>query len=284
MQLRTVIGAKLNDKLLPEGGTVKPALKRLYQSLTLDLQESIRSSGGRSALIAWNKANKTAREFAERREELSKIIGADGKASAESVLDRLVTYAGSKSSADAQKLLKARNVIGADAWDEVSAAAIGRLGRDQSNAFSPAAFVKNYSALSENGRNALFSSTSKAGLKAELDALATVAAKERNLAAMGNHSGTGGVAAILTAVASLPVAPVATVGMATGASAVAAALAKPVRVRQITAFAKAVNDAASSPTGQASLRIALMALARGLAEDTGGDANAIAERIMEAAQ
>lgn len=282
MDLRTAIGAMIDDKLLPNAGTTKPALKQLYAALSVDLEGAIRAAGGRSGVIAWNRANKTAKAVAEQREELAKIIGTKGELQPEAVIDRLVTYAGSKSSADIEKLLRARSVIGKDAWDEVSAAAIHRLGRDQSNNFNPAAFAKNYQALSQSGRDALFSSTGKQNLREDLDALLTLSKGHRTLAASENHSGTGGVVAILSAVTGAMTAPALTAAGAIGTSMAAAALAKPVRVRQISAFAKAWASALDSKAGQGTMRLALTQLSRGLSEDTGMDANEIASRILGA--
>lgn len=282
MRLRTNVGAMIDDGLLPAAGTTKPALKRLYGALTQDLDDTVRTFGGPDAVRAWEKANRITREIENRREMLTKIIGSDGAQSGEAVADRLVRMAGSKSTGDIQRLMQARKAVGADVWDEVSSNAIHALGRGRDGSFNLSNFLNGYSSLSENGRNVLFASTSKSGLKKDLDALAKLSEKHKELQALGNHSGTGGLVATLSGLSGLWLAPMHTIGTAVSGYVLAKALASPVHVRNISRFARAVYEGSKTPKGQASLKLATMTLAKSLADLGGGDEDEIASRLTGA--
>jgi hypothetical protein len=285
--LRTRIGDLIDDHLTPDGGTIKPALKELYGALTEDIKGGLKAMGGRAgndALKAWQLANTAARITEVKRQALSKIVGLDGNAPAEQVVDRLVRMAGSKSSADAKNLIRARQVLPATAWEEVSAAAIGRLGRDQSNQFNPNYFLKNYEALSVNGRKTLFGIKGTAGTKTlrdELDALALTARSYKNLDVLKNTSGTGrvvfGTMAMFGTVnpAALPL--IALKGL--GARVVAEALAKPVTVKAINRQAVALHNFLESGGGQQLLKLTTLTMAKQIADATGADEKEVTNTV-----
>jgi hypothetical protein len=280
-QLRTNIGAALDDALLPQAGTAKPALKRIYGAMTDDLRETVETLGGEAGKRAWDKANSVASVIAERRETLAKIVGKDGSRSPESVLDSIVRMAGTRSTADMQKLLQARKALGPEAWDEVSAATIQRLGRGSDNDFNLSRFVTNYKALSDGGRNLVFASTGKGSLKAELDDLAVVGEQYKKLQRLGNPSGTGGLVSMVGAGAGIVTDPLRTLGVVVGGYMLARSMAKPVRVKQITQYARTALNAGSGP-GDAAFKLATINLARGLAEDGAGDQREIAAKLLSA--
>jgi len=110
----------LNDKLLPQGGTLQPALNKAYGALTADLKAAVKRGGGQEALDAFEAANKTAAQFANEREALAKIIGASGDISGEKLVAKMTTMAGSKSSADIQSLLLAKGKASPEVWNELA--------------------------------------------------------------------------------------------------------------------------------------------------------------------
>lgn len=281
MRLRTNIGAMLDDGLLPAAGTTKPALKQLYASLTKDLEGMAFQFGGQRGFDAWRKANRIADQIADRREVLTKIIGNDGTRAGESVVDQLVRMAGTQSSADLMKLHAARKAVGS-AWDEVSAAAIQRLGRDTGDAFSPAIFLRKYTALSDKGRQLLFDSTGKGALKAQLDDLATVAKKFEELSRLRNTSNTGRVNAILGLGGALGAAQfgmlIPALKVAIPGHIAARMMAKPAKVKAISAFASALYSAASGKAGGVA-QSAIAQLAAAIADESGEDQASVERRI-----
>lgn len=282
LQLRTNVGNMLDDGLLPEAGTVKPALKRVYAALTDDLSETVRAFGGRAAQEAWRKGNNAARIIENRREMLGKVVGLEGEVASEKVLDRIIAMAGTKSTANAKTLLQAKKVMPREAWDEIASAAIARLGNNQGAEFSLPIFLKNYNALSTNGRNILFASTEKAALKTELDALAKTIESFRNLQRLGNSSGTGRVvvgALALTGSSLNPAALPFVLMKGIAGRVMAQALAKPVAVREINRTAKRLYDVLESGKGQVALRFATLTLAKKLADVTGEDEREIASSL-----
>lgn len=279
LKLRTNVGAMIDDGLLPNAGTVKPALKQLYAGLSQDLSAMAWQFGGQRGVRAWTKANRVQDMIADRRETLAKIIGRDASKSGESLIDSIVRMAGTQSSGDAAKLQLARKAIG-EAWDDVAAAVIPRLGRNQSNEFSPAVFLKKYSALSDAGRNVLFASTGKGSLKSELDALAVVADKFRNLDKLRNTSGTGRANIVSTALGFgagfgmlVPMLQAAIPG-----AIMARIMAKPVKVKAVTDFSKALYDAASGKAGGLAQK-AITQFAAAIAEESGEPADQVEARI-----
>jgi hypothetical protein len=282
LKLRTNVGAMLEDSMLPNAGTNKPALKRVYEGLSKDLEAMAFSKGGAPAVKAWQEATRASKIINQEREALTKIVGKDGMRSPEATLDTLLRMAGTRSTADITKLKLARRVINDDAWDEVASAAIHRLGRNQGNEFSPAHFLKNYSALSDDAATTLFGSTGKGNMKGELDALAKVTAKFKDLESMGNPSGTGRVGSLLAMVGTLAtLGPLALLAKMFTGYRVAKFMASPVKVKEITRFSEAVYKAATSPTGHVTLQPAITNLARALAED-GEDERDVASRINAA--
>lgn len=280
--LRTNIGAMIDDGLLPNAGTVKPALKQIYAGLTADLDATVAALGGKGAVRAWDFAESVARRVADRREQLAKIIGSDGTMNAEGVVDRLVRYAGSQSTADLEKLTLARKTMG-DTWDDVSASAIQRLGRNQANDFDLGQFTKRYEALSTKGRNVLFASTAKRDLKDDLDALSVLGTKFKMLQSYLNHSGTGGTVSVLgamTAVANGGMAGIgAVLASAVGGNGVARWLARPANLKATVRLGNGLYEALSKSKGGNTAKLALVNFARHVAADTGEDEADILARM-----
>lgn len=271
--LRTEIGARISGSILPEPGTSMPALKRLYAALTDDLEVLVNAAGGGPAVKAFERANNISRMVSQRREDLARIIGTDASVSPERVFERLAQMAGSKGSADITKLMLARKAVGSDAWDEVAAGVVARLGRDAQGNFSPMRFLTDYGKLSENGKNALFQTTGKDSLRKSLDDIATVSQRFADIQRYANPSGTGRVAATGAGIAGFATAPLALVGGMIGTASLARLLARPATAKTVATWSKAYlaaatnrNRATMAAFQQASERLADAAKATGAGE------------------
>ena len=199
-QLRTRIGTLMDDTLNPESRVDAAALKSIYGALSKDLEGMVKAAGPK-AEVAWQRANGINKQLSQRREALAKIIGAKGDATGESVVDRIVRMAGSASSADIRTLQQARAAAGAEAWRPVAGEAILRLGRNSANQFSPDIFVTKLGGLDRVGRQVLFNSLGDKDLIRKLNNLYRVSEELQKFSRLGNPSGTGGVAALLSALA-----------------------------------------------------------------------------------
>lgn len=193
--LRTRVGSLLDDSLNPDSRVDRGALRAIYGALTRDMEDKVRTVGPR-AQGAWARANGIARQIAERRQALEAVVGKRGDATGESVVDRIVTMAGSKSSADAATLNQARRAAGGQVWSQVAGQAILRLGRNNANEFSPDTFVTKLAALSPEGRRLLFRSLGNPALERDLQSLYRVSQALQQFSRLGNPSGTGGVVAL----------------------------------------------------------------------------------------
>src|SRR5690606_17209490 len=186
---------------------------------------------------------------------------------------------------DAKNLLRARAVLPTSAWEEVSAAAIGRLGRDQSNQFNPNYFLKNYEALSTNGRKALFGVKGTQGattLRDELDALSVTARSYKNLDVLRNTSGTGRVVFGTMALMGGSINPAAIPFIAMkgiAARVVAEALAKPVTVKAINRQAVALHNFLETGGGQQLLKLTTLSMAKAIADATGADEKEVTNTV-----
>lgn len=160
-RLRTEIGARISGSILPEAGTSRPALQRLYEALTEDLQSVILQAGGKNAEDAFLRANHVARTVSQWREALAAIVGTEGNAPAERVLDRLLAMASARPGADINRLIQARAVItrqgGEEAWNEVASAALRQMGRG-ADGLNVSRLRTEYGNLSQSGRDLLFGS------------------------------------------------------------------------------------------------------------------------------
>ena len=146
--LRSRIGSLLDDKLNPEARADNAALKSIYGALSRDIEGLLGAAGPR-ATQAWQRANAINRQLAERREAVAKVVGSKGDATGESIVDRIVRFAGSTQTGDVRTLHQARIAAGPHAWRQVAGEAIMRLGRNSANEFSTDTFVTKLSSLSD---------------------------------------------------------------------------------------------------------------------------------------
>lgn len=245
--LRTSIGETLKGGILPEGMSGSE-LQSIYGALSKDLESAVSAAGGAKASAAFNRANQYYRLASARRASLARIVGADGNASAESVLDRLMAMAGSSSRADISKLMQARKVIGADDWSEIASTVVSRLGRDVEGDFSPQRFVTAYGKLSPAGKQVLFRSSGKTDLANYLDDIAKVSSRFKELQKFANPSGTaragfGGIIGTGTLIA-----PLAVVKALVGGRLLASILSKPATAASVAKLARTQEALVASPS------------------------------------
>lgn len=279
-RLRTQIGTMMDNSIDPNNRTARAGLQAIYGALSDDMETALASSGGQAAQNAWRRANAITQRIAERRDVISRIVGADGDKAGEGIIDRIVTMAGTKSSADAARLRQVRGVIGAEGWRQVAGNAVERLGRNQSNEFSADIFLKNYRQLSDEGRRLLFGSTGDNHLLPALDALAAVSGRLQRFNRLGNPSGTGGTAWLMGTLAGAFSGDMGTTfASSVGSRGIGLLMSRPAVVRNVTAYSMAVERFLRGQSTRASLAASAANLARAVSDATGEDRSEIARRI-----
>lgn len=275
--LRTRIGNLISNKIDPENRPARAALERVYAGLSQDLENGVRAYGGPTAQRAWERANKLSRELASRREAITKVIGTEGKMPGEGVIDKVWRLSSSGSNADAATINRLRRAMGNDAWQEMSGSIIERLGRNQSDQFSPDIFLKNYSALSESGRNSLFNNE----LRGELNKLANVSGKLQQFGKLGNTSNTGGVVALLMSLASSTYSLTAAgsvAGMSLAGRSIGRLMARPAIIREANRYVNAMSSSGGRPSR--TVPLAAASLANAISEETGEDPKEIQQKLL----
>ena len=257
--LRTQIGDRLSGDIAPEAGMSKRALKAIYGGLSEDMAWFAKKNGGDKGLRAWQSANEAFEQhIAQRREALSKIIGRDAGNSPESIVEKLVTMAGSKQGADITRVLLAKTTVGRRSWEELGSAIIGRMGHTK-DGFSIAHFRTAYEKLSPNGKDALFG---RSDVRKTLDDLALVGKQFEDLQKLGNPSGSGRLGSIIGGGAYAIAAPQLALANAIGGYALARVLAKPATAKAASRWMRAYlmsatpgNQAAATVLTQASRQL-----------------------------
>lgn len=274
--LRTYLRDMTPEEMVAKG--VSPAeAKRLYSAVTQDMRATVLDAGGPDALSAFDKANHVYNLISERRAALSKIIGLKGDATPERVLENILTKASSKGGADYNTLVQARKAMGPQNWDEVTSAAVNRMGRVSPEAgFSGDRFVTAWNNLSEKGKKVLFDSTGKSDLAQSVEDIATLSQAHKQLARFGNPSGTGRVGSMVAAVGAAFAAPLTTLTTALGGYTVARMLSSPVVAKAAANWSKSYVAAQAAKQSYGAMRrlaIASDGLAIALKRDLGVDAS-----------
>lgn len=214
---------------------------------------------------------------------IGRAIGIDAtKLDPDTVAARLVEMANSNLSADVSGLLKVKTVLGPEAWGDVVHGLTARMGADKGK-FDVTKFLTEYSAMTENGRNVLFSGAGREGVKASLDRLAKHLPVRERMADMTDStlSGIPVVGRYLergASVVGLVMHPMTAFTSALGQlSALAAAkvIARPAVARDAARWAEVVT--AASPATKAMVALVTRNLAASIAKETGDD-----EREIEA--
>jgi hypothetical protein len=269
--LRTEIGAMLDGSIIPQPGTPIPALRRIYEALTVDRNRIAQLAGGPRAVVALNRADRVHEQIVQRRNDLARIIGERADVAPERVFDRVAAMAQTSARADLDRLDQVRRVMGGDAWNELSSAVVTRLGRGPDDQFTPRRFLTAYSKLSDEGKQRLFNSTGRADLRQALDDIATVSRRyEDVMSKYANPSGTGRAVTSLAGISGLMVAPLETLGAAIGGYGLAALLSRPATARNVANWSNAYFAAATAPS-QATLLV-LSQQSQKLADALSGEA------------
>lgn len=281
--LRTFLGEMTPQELISQG-LKQGEVKQLYGALTTDLRRSIATAGGGPALAAFEKANRVYELTAQRRDALLKIIGAKGDAAPEAIYARLAAMAGSKSSADIERLTTARKVMGPEAWDEVASSTVARLGRDPQGNFSVDRFLTAYGNMSEAGRNLLFKTTGKDDLARSLADIALVSGQVKDkLGQFYNPSGTAKSLMSSHTVMGIIHAPIKTLTTMIGGGRMARMLSEPASARKIADWVKAYREVVTNPADVSRSRAAMQAserLAAFIARETGTTTEAALQQLL----
>lgn len=234
--LRTRIGEMLKNPSLLPANTSQAELKRIYASLSDDLNNAVRQSGG-AAAAAFERANSYAARVAKKRETLQKIVNVQKD---EALVYKIRDLASTGRSASAQQLRKARAAVDADTWDDLAASVLQDMGRNvQTGDFSPARFLTEWGKLSTAGKNTLFGSTGKREMVSNLNDLAKVATRFNDLEKFANPSGTGSYVVAGLAAPFAYMEPTTFITSVIGGSAFARIMAKPAAVKYVTQYSKA---------------------------------------------
>lgn len=190
-KLRTDVGARLDSAAIsPEPGTSIPALKQIYAAMTKDIEAMAAKHG---AGEAFERATTRAREVARVRDELQKIVGRRGDVSPEGVTAKVQQIAGTRGTANAERLQLLKENVSPESWGNIAAEFMSRLGRDPKDGrFSAARYTTDYGKYSDAAKTLLFGEA-----KNTLDDLVTVARQYEALESKFNRSNTGSVNALM---------------------------------------------------------------------------------------
>lgn len=276
--LRTDVIAAIDDSTIPGAGTNRPLLEQVRSAMTDDMLGLLRQAGPR-AEQAWTRANNVAQEVSRRRRMLTKVIGLDGRASAESVIAKLSSMAGETGTANARALAAARRAMGEDAWGEVAGSVVRRLGLRQGE-FNLPTFTTSYNKLSPRGRETLFGSGGRGGARdaymEDLDRIARVGERLRAVESYGNASNSGYVGGALGLGALAATAPYKAAGLVIGGRLLSEMLAAPTRTRVLSHWL----DNAAGPGSRAASTLLSRSIVDMLGEDGKDvDQKALAEQL-----
>lgn len=195
-QLRSEVRQLKARELTDAERTVSNAdIKRLESALTRDIKRLTAQAGGPEAVRALERADQFYRAGQARLDATKKLLRVDRD---EALFDKIINMAGEGGQADIKRLNQARRSMGEDAWKDVGAVAIRRLGRPTPSAadaatetatgelFSPGSFFTRYSQLSDKGRAVLFGK-----IAPHLDDLAEIASSQKQTARFSVPTGGG---------------------------------------------------------------------------------------------
>lgn len=274
--LRTSIREMLDNPSLIPSDISQSELKRIYTSLSDDLRSAAANSGGREGLSLFEKANRAEAQIAREREALQRIFGRN--ASDERVADNLISMAGNTSRANIKDLMRAKNAVSKETWDELASSALARMGRDQEGNFTPDRFLTSWGKLNNSGKRLLFSSpeASKA-----LDDIAMVSSRFKKLNEFANPSGTAPTGAGFGYIVGALVDPTTVIGSIVGTNILSRFMASPRAVQEVSAYAKAYEMAARMPGPKTAEALAIRARSLALlaANDNPSAASQIASSL-----
>jgi hypothetical protein len=281
--LRSYFGEMLSGaKEIPQGMSMGE-VKQIYGGLSKDMRLAIARGGGADALSAYEKAEKAASRWANVREDLQRVLNVQSE---EGIFSRVLQAAGSKSTADIKLLGRVRGAVGADKWNEVSAALIERLGRAPDGSFSPDRMLgpSGLGGLSEEGKRLLFRSTGNSSHADVIDDIATISQRWKSLNQFANPSGTG--QSVIGGGLGFGVLadPVTTATSFLGAYGVSKVLSMPASARSFAAWSRAYERYVKTPSSAAAegFRQASKMLATNSAKELGAEVDALTRKLQGA--
>jgi hypothetical protein len=255
--LRTRVGEMLDTGVFPEGMS-QAELRRMYGSLSDDLQSAARNAGGEPAVQALARANIMAKTVADWKSSLGKVLGTDTR-SDEGVAGAIVRLASNGPTGDLATLAKARAAAPKEVWQDVASTAISNLGRSRTGEWSPAAFRSDFNNLSDRGKSLLFGSVGQHDLLPFLSDIAKVSQKFVDAGKLANTSGTAGHSAAYAIMGSAAtgalhgslIEPIAAVSGIVGMNMMSRVLATKATAASMARWSRAYDAVASNPTPNA---------------------------------
>ena len=189
---RSRIGEEIGDARFSDG-TMKSDLRSLYGALTEDMKAAATAQGPQ-ALRAFERANNLYKQGQDRIEgALSKILGDDGKKSAEDAAAKLQAIAKEgRSSSDISLLASVRKSLPAEEWGQVQNALIRLAGQPMNKSgrdFDPGVFARTFKDMAPAAKNLIFG---KGELRNNLDEFTGVLESLGKVNALRNTSNTAG--------------------------------------------------------------------------------------------
>lgn len=190
--LRSRVGEEIGDQRFSDG-TLKSELRGLYGALSEDMKATAAAQGP-AALRAFERANNLYKQGQDRIDgALTKILGNDSKASAESAASRLQAIAKEgRSSSDLKTLAEVRKSIPAEEWGQVQNSLIRLAGQPLNKSgrdFDPGVFARTFKDMDPAAKNLIFG---KGELRANLDEFTGVLDSLGKVGALRNTSNTAG--------------------------------------------------------------------------------------------
>lgn len=182
-QIRTAVGEGVGKISGPMSDISGSQLKRIYDAVTTDLEAAAHAAGPRASQ-AWDRANDFHRRASDKIDGALKFLF-DEK-SPENAYARFMDLTTKGRSADIEKLKEIKRSVTSvdpDAWGAVASTVIRQMGKATpggqnaaGDAFSAATFLTEWSKMSPEAKQALFSGKGvPEGLLSELNKLADVA-------------------------------------------------------------------------------------------------------------
>ncbi len=172
------------------GGFMAGDLKQAYGALSDAMEDVVRKTARGdpdNAARLLLSANDTFGKVVGETKELSRFL-ANG--SDERIVDRIISYGSEKAGrGDLAKLNMLRRSMDADEWNNVSALALDRMGRNQAGEFSTAFFTKNYNQMAPAAKDAMFGRTGS-NTRQWIDDISTVSNRMNEAGRAANFSNT----------------------------------------------------------------------------------------------
>lgn len=190
--LRSRIGEEIGDQRFSDG-TLKSELRGLYGALSEDMKATATAQGPK-ALRAFERANTLYKQGQDRIDgALAKILGDDGKKSAESAAAKLQSIAKEgRSSSDLSLLASVRKSLPAEEWGQVQNALVRLAGQPMNKSgrdFDPGVFARTFKDMDPAAKNLIFG---KGELRQNLDEFIGVLESLGKVSALRNTSNTAG--------------------------------------------------------------------------------------------